>query len=1288
MATINGTNNSETLNGTAADDSIFGFGGHDILFGDTGLDILNGGGGNDRFDVTAQAQIITGETYNGGSGFDTLLLNTGATIDISSTTINSVESLTAFGQVSLKAAQLDAFARLNTGAITLTTGGVVNLTGATVFTTIFNLNAAGNTFNLSGVTTSSYTVNGNVGADVITGGDNGDNLSGGDGNDTLDGAAGNDTLIGGSGKDTVIGGAGDDLMIITAQAEIVAGESYVGGTGFDTLNLQTVAPIDISSLTINADVDRLVASGPVSLKAGQLNNFDTVQTGAITVTNAGSISFVGNTVFTTTFNLSAAGNTIDFTGVNTASYTVNGGIGNDTIIGGDGNDVLNGGDGNDNLNGGAGNDALNGGLGVDVVNGGSGDDVMVVTSAAEIVAGESYTGGNGFDTLNLQTGSDVDLSAIGINADIEKLQSNATISLTSAQLTNFIYVQTGAITLTNSGVVNFVGGTVFTNVFNLNAAGNTLNFSGVTTTGYTVNGNNGNDIVTGGENTDTLNGGAGNDNLKGAGGADNIVGGAGQDIVSGGNGDDTMFISAQSDIVAGESYTGGAGFDTLHLNTVSAMDISSLVINADVERLLANGAVSLTATQLNNFVNVQTNAMTLTTGGVVDLTGATVVTNTFNLNAAGNTLTLTGVTTTGYTVNGGGGVDVVAGGDLADALNGGGGDDTLTGAGGNDVLEGGAGKDTVGGGFGDDRMVITAQTEIVANESYTGGSGFDILDIQTAAAIDLSSLVINADVERLEADGAVALKAAQLNNFVSIQTGAVTLTTGGAVSFSGGSVATNNFLLNAAGNTIDFAGQSAASYNVTGAAGADTITGGENGDVLTGGGGGDTLNGGNGNDVLTGGAGVDIVNGGSGNDRMVITLQSEIVAGESYIGGTGFDTLDLDTAADIDISALAINPDIERLESNGLVSLTAAQLNGFSSITTGAITLTTGGTVSLIGASVAPTTFNLSAAGNTLDMTGNSSSSYTVNGGAAADVINGADGLGGDTLNGGGGGDTLNGNGGNDTLFGGGGADIVKGGTGDDRLLIKQQADIVAGETHNGGTGFDMLDLETASAIDISALLINANVERLESNGAVSLSDAQLNNFVSVQTGAITLTSGGVADLTGATVFTSTFNLHAAGNTLNLRDVVDSSYTVNGGAGIDIITGGDNNDTLVGGGGDDTLNGSFGADNLTGGLGVDSFLFDTDVGAPNVDTVFDFNAVNEKILLDSGIFTAAGAVGVLAAAAYKTGAAATDASDRIIYNNGTGALFYDPDGNGAAAQTQFATLGAGLAITNNNFQVV
>ena len=186
----------------------------------------------------------------------------------------------------------------------------------------------------------------------------------------------------------------------------------------------------------------------------------------------------------------------------------------------------------------------------------------------------------------------------------------------------------------------------------------------------------------------------------------------------------------------------------------------------------------------------------------------------------------------------------------------------------------------------------------------------------------------------------------------------------------------------------------------------------------------------------------------------------------------------------------------------------------------------------------------------------------------------------GETLNGNAGeNDTINGLGGNDLLFGDTGTDILNGGNGNDRFRVNSQAEIAVSETYNGGAGFDILDLETADAINLSSLIINADVERLESNGAVSLTAAQLGNFTNVNTGAITLTDGGLANLTDATVFTATFNLSAANTTFNLTNVQTTAYTVNGGNGSDIITGGDHvsGDTLNGGGGDDTLNGGAGA---------------------------------------------------------------------------------------------------------------
>ena len=47
MATINGTNNSETLTGTSGNDTLKGFGGNDILIGRAGADALFGGDGLD-----------------------------------------------------------------------------------------------------------------------------------------------------------------------------------------------------------------------------------------------------------------------------------------------------------------------------------------------------------------------------------------------------------------------------------------------------------------------------------------------------------------------------------------------------------------------------------------------------------------------------------------------------------------------------------------------------------------------------------------------------------------------------------------------------------------------------------------------------------------------------------------------------------------------------------------------------------------------------------------------------------------------------------------------------------------------------------------------------------------------------------------------------------------------------------------------------------------------------------------------------------------------------------------
>jgi serralysin len=114
--------------------------------------------------------------------------------------------------------------------------------------------------------------------------------------------------------------------------------------------------------------------------------------------------------------------------------------------------------------------------------------------------------------------------------------------------------------------------------------------------------------------------------------------------------------------------------------------------------------------------------------------------------------------------------------------------------------------------------------------------------------------------------------------------------------------------------------------------------------------------------------------------------------------------------------------------------------------------------------------------------------------------------------------------------------------------------------------------------------------------------------------------------------------------------------------------------TLSGQGGNDLIYGELGNDTLTGGTGLDAFYFRTALNeSTNLDVITDFSHVDDAIFIDNAIFTGL-ANGALAASAFTTGTAAADASDRIIYDTTTGALYFDADGLGGVDQVQFATL--------------
>jgi serralysin len=142
-----------------------------------------------------------------------------------------------------------------------------------------------------------------------------------------------------------------------------------------------------------------------------------------------------------------------------------------------------------------------------------------------------------------------------------------------------------------------------------------------------------------------------------------------------------------------------------------------------------------------------------------------------------------------------------------------------------------------------------------------------------------------------------------------------------------------------------------------------------------------------------------------------------------------------------------------------------------------------------------------------------------------------------------------------------------------------------------------------------------------------------------------------------------------------------------GGTGSDKITGNSAANSLRGGSGNDLLNGNLGNDSLAGGPGRDVFLFNTELSSANVDRIVGFTSQDDAIKLENAIFTALKA-GSLASGEFWTGATAHDANDRIIHDQVTGSLFYDPDGTGTTPQLEFARLDKALAANAADFIVV
>ncbi|MFO0403521.1 MAG: calcium-binding protein, partial [Alphaproteobacteria bacterium] len=163
----------------------------------------------------------------------------------------------------------------------------------------------------------------------------------------------------------------------------------------------------------------------------------------------------------------------------------------------------------------------------------------------------------------------------------------------------------------------------------------------------------------------------------------------------------------------------------------------------------------------------------------------------------------------------------------------------------------------------------------------------------------------------------------------------------------------------------------------------------------------------------------------------------------------------------------------------------------------------------------------------------------------------------------------------------------------------------------------------------------------------------------------------------------------ATGMTFHITGHASASNRLTGAELDDTLIGLGGADSLSGGNGSDRLEGGLGGDRLVGGNGQDEFVFNTALILRNIDAIQDFNVADDTILLDRSVFSAVGSMGTLGSTAFVTGTVATTLDHRIVYNSGTGALFYDADGSGGGATIQFATLTViGVPLTHDDFRII
>ena len=967
-----GENGDDYLSGDEGNDKLYGGDGNDILVGGDGDDYLEGGNGNDILVGDDGDDYLEGglgyDILIGGPGNDTLKggffekdryeFEAGHGQDAIYDQAYPSEK-NAFNDVVFKdTCFADAqFIRSGDDLIIKAYGDsdslkMYNYFGDRFrrgFNFIFKDRTIGEQDIIKEIT---FILNGDDGDNVIHGWDSKDIISGGKGNDTLYGEAGDDELYGDEGNDTLYGGDGNDILVGGDGDDYLEGglgyDILIGGPGNDTLKggngkdrYEFAAGHGQDIIYDGAYEGEKNTWGDVVFKDARFADAQFIRFGndliikaygdSDSVTLPNYFNYYSST--SRGFNFIFEDRTIDAQDIKKEiTFTLNGDDGDNVIHGWDSKDIISGGKGNDTLYGEAGDDELYGDEGNDTLYGGDGNDILVGGDGDDYLEGglgyDILIGGPGNDTLKGGNGKDRYEFAAGHGQDIiydgayegEKNTWGDVVfkdaRFADAQFIRFgndliikAYGDSDSVTLPN--YFNYYSST--SRGFNFIFEDRTIDAQDIKKEiTFTLNGDDGDnvihgwdskDIISGGKGNDTLYGEAGDDELYGDEGNDTLYGGDGNDILVGGDGDDYLEGGLGYDILIGgpgnDTLKGGNGKDRYEFAAGHGQDIiydgayegekntwGDVVFKgarfADAQFIRSGNDLIIKAygitdsVTLPNYFNYYSNNSRGFNFIFEDKTaGEEDIKNNLTpiLNGDDDDNVITG-SSKHEIINGGKGNDTLYGNAGNDILNGDEGDDTLDGGDDNDILIGGPGYDILIGGPGNDQLYGGDYEK--DRYEFEAGHGQDIINDAASSSEKntFNDVVFKdarfADAQFIRSGNDLIIKAYGNSDSVTLPD-----------YFN-----VNN--VNSRGFNFIFEDKTADEKDIinnlmpilNGDDNDNVITGSSNNEIIDGGAGNDKLYGQNGDDILIGGEGNDYMEGGYDNDTYV------------FAKGHGQDTID------------------------------------------------------------------------------------------------------------------------------------------------------------------------------------------------------------------------------------------------------------------------------------------------------------------------------------------------------------------------------------------------------------